>query len=86
MFFMEQRLARSRCYRYVFVFEHFFYSSAIAILYGHFSTVNNDYGLFNKNPVHNFEHGAIRVIFVGAYPRTYALILGPRMQRILHVV
>lgn len=37
---MEQRLARSRCYRFVFVFEHFFYSSARLILYSLFWTVN----------------------------------------------
>ena len=30
--FMEQRLARSRCFWVVFVFEHFFYSSATRIL------------------------------------------------------
>jgi len=34
--FLEQRLARSRCYRCVFVFEHFFCSSAEPILYSHF--------------------------------------------------
>jgi len=37
---MEQRLARSRCYRCVFVFEHFFYSSADLIVVGIFSIVN----------------------------------------------
>ena len=34
--FMEQRLARSRCFCVVFVFEHFFYSSAMTILYAQF--------------------------------------------------
>lgn len=37
---MEQRLARSRCNRDVFVFEHFIYSSAIHILYTDFNSVN----------------------------------------------
>jgi hypothetical protein len=31
-FWMEQPLARSGCYSWLFVFEHFFYSSAVLIL------------------------------------------------------
>jgi hypothetical protein len=42
-FFMEQPLARSGCYRCLFVFEHFFYSSAEPILYSQNRPVNNDY-------------------------------------------
>ncbi len=38
---MEQRLARSRCYRLLFVFEHFFYSSAIDNIYSSFGDVNS---------------------------------------------
>lgn len=44
--FMEQRLARSRCFRFVFVFEHFFYSSATHILAGHKGTVNSSHANF----------------------------------------
>ncbi len=40
-FSMEQRLARSRCYRLLFVFEHFFYSSAIDNIYSSFEAVNS---------------------------------------------
>ena len=32
LFLVEQRLARSRCYEVVFVFEHLIYSSAKPIL------------------------------------------------------
>jgi hypothetical protein len=53
-FFVEQRLARSRCYRCVFVFEHFFYSSATGILAGQKSAVNSSYAGFSK-PVYNFS-------------------------------
>jgi len=37
----EQRPARSRCYRYVFVFEYLIYSSTINILYRNYTYVNN---------------------------------------------
>lgn len=53
-FSLEQRLARSRCYRCVFVFEHFFYSSAKAILYSQFWAVNTFMAYFYNKPVYNF--------------------------------
>jgi len=55
-FFLEQRLARSRCYRDVFVFEHFFYSSAKLILYIAFLTVNRLMINFLYKTVHNYAH------------------------------
>ena len=52
--FMEQPLARSGCYGGVFVFEHFFYSSATHILYSQKSTVNSSFAYFFNKPVYNF--------------------------------